>query len=249
MTSILLRWVRRTILIMSVIFAAAYMVMVGLYNLPPSPLKVKIQPVLEKCVDPYFTQRWRLFAPNPPNGNYDGWFQIRYDDGTGIRETAVLGLTMPLIAESKAHRLFPPRIDRTAINLGYALTDITTSQAKLARLTASRKAGGRLDPEYVLPAGWHQLEGAESMTDQEYFDDARKTLEAGHKQVSGQLNRLVALLTPSLRLPGRPRQARVFYTYTPITRFSERHAITPETDPPIRIADTGWMPYQAVTGA
>jgi hypothetical protein len=249
------RRVHRLALALPVLVVALYMMLVTAYNLPPSPLKVRLQPALDATVDPYLTQRWRLFAPNPPNGNYDGWLQVEYTVAGQRRTTAVRALTQPLIREAKAHRLFPPRVDRTVINLGYSLTDITTSQIKLERMIKSRQQGRPVtdpaDPNrpispqeaQVLPAGWRQLEGARHMTDDQYLAAARANLAGARAHVTGQLQRVASMLVPGMRLDGAPLRLRVFYTWTPIVRFSERYKAHPEQDPRIRIADTGWLPY------
>ncbi|MFI6133227.1 DUF5819 family protein [Micromonospora sp. NPDC051141] len=250
------RVAQRAARILPLLVVTAYAVSVIGYNLPPSPLKVRLQSTLDAVVDPYLTQRWRLFAPNPPNGNYDGWLQVEYRTGGTTTTSPVLSLTQPLIAEAKAHRLFPPRVDRTVLNLGYSLSDIATSETKLERLIASRQNGQPLtdpaDPSHpisvqeasILPAGWQELEGAGQMSDAEYLAAARESLAGARKQVSGQIGRLASMMVPGVELDGDPVRVRVFYTWTAILRFSERHEADPEQDPPIRIADTGWMSYQ-----
>src|ERR1043165_27054 len=35
------------------------------YLMPLNPLKLHFQRSLQKYIDPYFSQRWELFAPNP----------------------------------------------------------------------------------------------------------------------------------------------------------------------------------------
>jgi hypothetical protein len=248
-------WVRvlhKCALAVPILAAALYILVVTVYNLPPSPLKVRAQPVLDSVIDPYLTQRWRLFAPNPPNGNYDGWVQVQYSVDGVTQTSPVLALTQPLIAEAKTHWLFPGRIDRTAINLGYALADITSSELKLEKVISGRaQRGSTTEPASpigadlynVLPAAWNKLEGAENMSDEQYFAAARESLKQARAHVSAQLARIASMLVPGMGLTGEPVQLRVFYTWTEIVRFSERDQANPQTQQPIRIGDTGWLPY------
>ncbi len=44
---------------------AAHFALTLLFNLPVNPLKLRLQPLLDRTIGAYFHQNWSLFAPNP----------------------------------------------------------------------------------------------------------------------------------------------------------------------------------------
>lgn len=190
-----------------------YCVTTAAYNFPPSPLKVRIQPALNTAMEPYFNQSWRLFAPNPPNGNYAGWFQVRYPFEGNTKTSQIFALTQPLIDEAQTHWLFPSRLDRIPISLGYQLSDITTSLDKAPKLGAEATV-------------------AEAQLRQQH---ARVSAE-----LCRLVSIMLPQLLPGEYYG--TIEMRVFFTWTPVIRFADRDNRNAPTPLPIRIGDTGWQP-------
>jgi hypothetical protein len=83
-----------------------------LYNGPPNPVQKRNYEAIARYVEPYFSQDWRLFAPNPINFNSQILVRAKIGDGaTPERQTPWLNLTAPAIAQVQG-RLLPTRLYR-----------------------------------------------------------------------------------------------------------------------------------------
>jgi hypothetical protein len=48
-----------------------------LHNAPANPLTKSYQPATERYIEPYFTQRWQLFAPEPATYMLKLWYRVK----------------------------------------------------------------------------------------------------------------------------------------------------------------------------
>jgi hypothetical protein len=80
-----------------------------LYLTPPNPIRIALHEPLEKYMQPYFYQSWRLFAPEP--GGTDALVlvacRLRERDGEGVQESDFFDITTPLHEHRYRHRFSP----------------------------------------------------------------------------------------------------------------------------------------------
>ena len=121
------------------------------YVAPPSPLKLKLQPVLQSYVEPYFTQRWELFAPDPimETRLLMVSCRVRTENG-GTEDTPYSNMTAPLRELRDRYRLTPAdRIDRLeqgAIHLMFDRPDALTKKVLEAHDEGPTTGSGRRRP-------------------------------------------------------------------------------------------------------
>ena len=97
---------------------ALYMASVAVHVAPMSAATYEIRKTTDPLLTPLFSQRWTLFAPNPPQSNLESWVQARYTDGAKrIRTTSWLGISGYLSSRSKQRPLAPSRLPRVARGL------------------------------------------------------------------------------------------------------------------------------------
>jgi hypothetical protein len=80
---------------------------IQLANMPLSPLKLRLANVLDAYVNPYFTQRWNFFAPQPPSYDVSLIARARVADIGGSVVTQWIDITDPLIDAVRQRRLTP----------------------------------------------------------------------------------------------------------------------------------------------
>lgn len=51
-----------------------------LYNAPLNPLTKHYQPLVERYMEPYFMQKWLLFAPEPAVSDLKLWYRVKYNN-------------------------------------------------------------------------------------------------------------------------------------------------------------------------
>jgi hypothetical protein len=86
-----------------------------LYLTPLNPLKSRTMSIVRGYMEPYFSQRWTLFAPDPIQDHRFVLVSCRVRDGAGERETEWLDITTPLLEAKWYHRITPAdRLDRAA---------------------------------------------------------------------------------------------------------------------------------------
>ncbi|MDV8004836.1 DUF5819 family protein [Rhodococcus sp. IEGM 1318] len=77
-----------------------------LYNIPQGPLREKANSVV-KYMDPWLTQNWSLFAPDPPSS--DIGILVRFSDlPEGDESQPFVDVTTPGLASTK-EKIIPPR--------------------------------------------------------------------------------------------------------------------------------------------
>jgi hypothetical protein len=119
-----------------VIFAACGLVfsvhfaLVQLSNMPMSPLKLQLANVLSSYVDPYFTQQWNFFAPQPIDRDTSLLARVRYRDGmSGQLVTGPwIDVTDSLIEPLRRNRLSP--LFHVEVSLSNAVVEFTNAVGK-----------------------------------------------------------------------------------------------------------------------
>ncbi|MCX4583770.1 DUF5819 family protein [Streptomyces sp. NBC_01481] len=76
---------------------------------PLSPAKIQLHAVISGYLDPYFTQNWSLFAPEPVKNDEGIVARAKCADGS---VTDYYDVTGPLIKETQDDRFFPSRVPR-----------------------------------------------------------------------------------------------------------------------------------------
>ena len=72
------------------------------YQLPDNPLKHEFKYEIHSYVDPFFTQTWTLFAPNPINSNMSLLMRFEYENKDGKSKTVDwIDITESLIEDRK----------------------------------------------------------------------------------------------------------------------------------------------------
>jgi hypothetical protein len=123
---------RSSFIAVAVAIVGLHLVAVTLEALPPNRYSDAVQD-RTSYVDPYFTQNWRLFAPNPISEDRDLLFQGSYldDDGT-VEQTAWLDWTAVEL-DLVRHRLIGGRA-------GYVTSKLVTPlRARTAALTEAQR--------------------------------------------------------------------------------------------------------------
>ncbi len=85
-------------------FASLYIASTFLYLTPPNPVKLELYPVIYALEQPYFSQNWHLFAPNPVKSNFVLAVRCRLLDGAVTRWHDPV---TPLLAAHHRNRLSP----------------------------------------------------------------------------------------------------------------------------------------------
>jgi hypothetical protein len=92
-----------------VLWLAMHFTLIQLSNMPLSPLKLQYSDAIDRYVNPFFTQNWQLFAPQPIDEDLALMARGRFrDPHTGLAQTTPwLNVTEPLIDEVRKNRLTP----------------------------------------------------------------------------------------------------------------------------------------------
>lgn len=69
----------------------------GLHQLPNNPLNHQFKYQLQGYIDPFFSQAWTLFSPNPVNSNMSLLFRFEYETASQRDTTEWIDVTEPLI--------------------------------------------------------------------------------------------------------------------------------------------------------
>lgn len=79
----------------------------GIYQLPKNPIQHQFKYELNDYVNPFFTQTWTLFAPNPINFNMSLLMRFEYEDNGETKLTEWVDLTEPILKLRKDNFLAP----------------------------------------------------------------------------------------------------------------------------------------------
>jgi hypothetical protein len=105
---------------------------------PMNPLKLRLQPVVDRYINPYFSQKWELFAPDPVVDTKELLVSCRVRRAAqSVEETAWSNMTAPL-RQLKYHYRFSPadrleRVQTAALHLAFAPDDPVLSKMRKQR--------------------------------------------------------------------------------------------------------------------
>lgn len=78
-----------------------------LYLTPPNPIRIALNQPLDRYMNPYFSQSWRLFAPEPGGTDSIVLVACRVREGDATIESEWFDITTPLHQHRYRHRLSP----------------------------------------------------------------------------------------------------------------------------------------------
>jgi hypothetical protein len=206
---------RRLLLLSPFLVAGIYALFVVAWVAPPSPVKERLQPVLNAAFKPYFQQTWTLFSPNPPTTVQEGWYQLRFQDGGTRRETEIYSLTDLYKGSSRTQPLAPSFSGRVEESLLRSIVSVNPKRVK----TPDDKPDG-----FLLAEEDQQPVSDTDAAAQWQLD----LLEARH---------MLSRLADSTAASGKPVAVRLLVTGQFVPQ--------PGGAPAKRnlLVDTGWLPY------
>jgi hypothetical protein len=188
---------------------------------PLNPVKLRLLPVLESYINPFFSQRWSLFAPNVEARTRYILVSCRGEDAQGItHEQPWVNITLPLHELKQRYRLTPAdRLERAQL--------AGLNQIELEDDEVSRKLMDK-------PEDTDQYRKAVAFIEQQ---------REGRKRTGTRLLRRVASLAcatlhPSLRM----REVRVRMATITAPPFSQR--MKTEAPGDTHYAELPWQPYE-----
>ncbi|MFI5867318.1 DUF5819 family protein [Streptomyces sp. NPDC051546] len=113
-------------------------------QMPVTPLKLRYFPKAAAYLDPYFSQNWMLFAPNPLSDDRGVLARARCADRT---ETPYYDVTSKYVQSAQGSRFFPSRMSRLVTG---NVQQLNGGDPVLARLREAEKAKDR-PPLPLLP--------------------------------------------------------------------------------------------------
>lgn len=192
-----------------------------LYLTPPNPVRIALHQPLEKYIHPYFSQSWRLFAPEP--GGTDSTVLVDCRTGTtgAAQESGFFDITTPLQEHHYRHRLLP---------------GLLLARAQKPRLFLLADPMHDAIRRYGLPSA--------------VVEEARAELEAAAdrrlRAGKAHLYRIASVACDRRFGAGRTTEVRARYLSRKIPRFGARES--PEQDGDARIYEFPWAPHEVVDG-
>ena len=106
--------------------------------MPLNPVKMRLTPIVDRYMNPAFSQRWELFAPDPIIDTRELLVSCRVQSPSGaVEETAWSNMTAPLRRLKSRYRLTPAdrleRVQTSALHLAFAPDDPTLVKMKKQR--------------------------------------------------------------------------------------------------------------------
>jgi hypothetical protein len=204
---------------------ATHFTLTAAYVAPPSPLKLAMQPAFDAYMEPYFAQRWSLFAPDPVTDMRELLLSCRVrNDAGAIEETPFTDITAPLRAMKARYRLTPAdglaRVQSGALHLVFGAPEEITKKALEV-------------PEEQAPDGvkrWRE----------ELNEDSKRKRKEGERMVA----RIGSAECDRLYGRGRTTQVRVRMAVVLPRPYSARNDATVERT--VRFKDFDWADYERV---
>ncbi|OYD06940.1 DUF5819 family protein [Paludifilum halophilum] len=103
--------VKRIALLLWILLLAGSLILhfsvASLYLSPDNPVKTKAWDFLHDYMDPWFTQNWKLFAPNPVSQHQSLWVKMKVENPQtgGLTETDWKDITQPLVLKHQESRI------------------------------------------------------------------------------------------------------------------------------------------------
>jgi hypothetical protein len=192
-----------------------------LYLMPANPIGLRVRPVVSGYVDPFFTQNWALFAPDPIVDTRELLVSCRHPDGRGgSTDTPWANITTPLRDKRAEYRVGPSNaIERAQMGpLHLVLAPGDPLIERLARDKAKEFA---------------------ALID-EYEQERKQNAERGHRL----LRRVASAACDRLVGRGAATQVAMRMLVTPSPPFSRR--AEPMSASETRYVDFPWGPYESV---
>jgi hypothetical protein len=191
---------------------------------PLNPIKLRLLPLIDGYIQPFFNQRWSLFAPNLEAKTRYLLVSCRGEDAHGVStERPWMNITLPLHELKQRYRLTPAdRLERAQM--------VGANQLELEDDELSRKL-------LEKPADTAEYRAAVAFVEQQR--EGRK--RAGMRLLRRVASRACAELYPELR----PREVRVRMATIQAPLFSQR--MDSEAPGDTRYAELPWQPYEELS--
>lgn len=205
------------VLVLPLLLALLYALGTVVVNAPDSPPRRSALRTVNTVMDPYFHQNWQLFAPTPPHGVLETWYQVRYRDSTGIHETQARSATDAYREIGRAGPL-SSLVERTITGFEHSAFRDTVPRSGKLHVTLT-KASRPVNAGNARP--WA-------------FDLA----SAQHS---------ISPLADGLHLPGTIQSIRAYVTDDIIPVASDGTHSSHRKTAPTLLVNTGWIPYLSPT--
>ncbi|MEU8589122.1 DUF5819 family protein [Streptomyces sp. NPDC048664] len=122
---------RRAVLVTGAALLGAYLAVAALTQAPLNPVKLRYYDKVNSVTEPYLSQNWMLFAPDPLSDDRGVLARARCGNG---QVTGFYDVTRPYVARVQHDRFFPSRISRLVSG---TITQLDTPDPVLARLRSN----------------------------------------------------------------------------------------------------------------
>ncbi|MCT9010573.1 DUF5819 family protein [Streptomyces rhizosphaerihabitans] len=119
---------RRAVLIAGAALLGAYLSIAALTQTPLNPVKLRYYDEMNALTEPYLSQNWMLFAPDPLSDDRGILARAKCANG---RATGFYDVSRPYVARVQHDRFFPSRINRLVSG---TITQMDSPDPVLARL-------------------------------------------------------------------------------------------------------------------
>jgi len=192
-----------------------------LYLTPPNPIRIALHQPLLRYMQPYFSQSWRLFAPEPGGSDAIVLVACRLRNGDTTQESSWFDITTPVLEHRYSHRFSPGLLLVRALKPRlFLLADPMND--------AIRRYGL---PSPVIEAARVELEAA-----------AKRRFETGR----AHLYRIASAACDRRFGSGSTAEVRGRYVYRKVPSFGARGS-TPAYEE-TQTYDFPWAPHEAVDG-
>lgn len=192
---------------------------IAAYNIPDSTIKVRILPVVDKVVHPWFEQDWQLFAPTPSTSNSHIWVEVRYVESNGNSAELPEFEVQSAIEDLPAER---PWLPTKQPGITLAAQERIASYEDQLRFIQGVPVANRTALHEGLDAKFHAT-----------FDALARFI-----------SKCVQDRYPNLRV----KDFRIRFTDTGIVPFSERNSVRPVVPRERQDLETTWYPFTADIG-
>lgn len=192
-----------------------------LYLMPANPVGLRVRPAVSAYMDPFFTQNWALFAPDPIVDTRELLVSCRIRDGHGgATDTAWANITSPLRDKRAEYRVGPAN---------------AIERAQMGPLHLVLAPGDPLIERLARDKG---KEFAALIAD--YEQERKRTAERGHRL----LRRVASAACDRLYGDGAATEVAMRMLVTESPPFSRR--AEPLSSSATRYVDFPWGPYERV---